>query len=102
MIFLNKPLLEDYKKMYPHLASAVDRFIVITEKAQWKTPQDIKDSFGRHADYVAPFWIIDVGGKAGIRIILKVQYQEKMIKVERIWINHDEYMRWSRLARKRK
>ncbi len=64
--------------------------------------KDIKNSFGRHADYVAPFWIIDVGGKAGARIIVKVDYQKKVVRIERIWMNHRDYMRWSKQLRTEK
>jgi len=102
MILLNKPLLEDYNKAYPHLTTAINRFTTIVEQSIWATPQDIKDSFGRHADYVAPFWIIDIGGKAGARIILKVDHQKKVVRIERIWMDHRDYMLWSKSIRKRK
>jgi mRNA-degrading endonuclease HigB of HigAB toxin-antitoxin module len=100
MILLNSNLLDEVKKTHPHLTSATDRFRTLVEAALWDTPQDVKNTFGRHADWVSPFWIIDVGGKKGARIILQANYRQKIVLIKKIWLNHDEYMSWSKETKK--
>ena len=102
MILENELLLDDYMRAYPHLSTAINRFATIVKASRWTLPQHIKNSFGRHADYLAPFWIIDVGGKAVARVIIRVDFSGNAVKIERIWMDHHEYMRWSKKLRKKK
>ena len=92
-----KPLIEDCKKRHAHLRMRLDAFVRTVEHASWQTPIDLKGSFG-NADPVASFYIIDVGGKKGARIIVTIRFIEQKVIVVRIFTDHDEYERWSRKA----
>ncbi len=98
MNLLGKSILEDCKQRHSNLVSAIDRFIAIVEAAEWKKPLEVRDSFGRHVDVVGDYWIVDVGGKAGARVILVMQFQKGVVIIDRVFTDHDCYMKWSNEA----
>jgi len=99
MKIMNKNLLEDCKREHSYLISKITRFIAIVETMQWTSPQDVRNTFGRHADQVKGYWIIDIGGKKGARVLLVIQFDESVVIVQKIWTDHNEYMQWSKRVR---
>lgn len=62
----------------------------LASKAQWDTPQDVKNQFGATVDFVADSRVIfDIGGNK-FRLIVRVSYPYKRVLVKFIG-THKQY-----------
>jgi mRNA interferase HigB len=94
VLLLGKPILEDCKREHANFRDQLNAFEATVEKASWKTPIDLKSTLPS-ADQVGEFYVIDVGGKKGIRVIIVVQFVKQTVLIERIFTDHDAYQKWS-------
>lgn len=94
MKLLGKPLIDECKKRHPTLRLKLDALVKYIEAATWKTPVDLKATLGS-ADPIGRFYAIDVGGKKGARLIILIQFEKETVVVERIFTDHDQYMKWT-------
>jgi mRNA interferase HigB len=83
--------LHDFKRNYPMARKTIDALIMETERAEWKTPQCIKERY-RTADFLSGNRIIfNIKGN-GFRLVIKINYRLRVVFVE--WVGtHAEYDR---------
>jgi len=86
----NKEKLDTFKTKYPALKNAINRWVSIVEAADWKTPSDVKSTFGVNVDFVGKQVVFDIGGNKA-RIIAKIVYGVlQIVNVSHV-LDHAEY-----------
>lgn len=86
----NKEKLDNFRTIYPALKNAINRWVSIVEAAQWKTPNDVKNTFGANVDFVGKQVVFDIGGNKA-RIIAKILYGIiQIVNVTHV-LDHAEY-----------
>ena len=64
----------------------------IADKSVWKTPQDVRDTFGNSVDFVADNRVIfDIGGNK-YRLIVRVSYEHQRVLIKFVG-THQQYDR---------
>jgi mRNA interferase HigB len=86
----NKEKLELFRKKHVVLVSAINRWVQIVEAADWKTPTDVKGTFGVNVDFVGKQVVFDIGGNKG-RIVAKIVYGTLQIVNVTHVMDHTEY-----------
>jgi mRNA interferase HigB len=89
MKLLGKPKLENFKQKYADSRKALDAWRNEVEKANWQTPQDIKNNY-RTASFLENNQIIfNIKGN-NYRLVVKINYEKQIVYIE--WIGtHKEY-----------
>jgi mRNA interferase HigB len=89
MRILELPLLEAFKKNHAGCRGQLDAWQLDVERADWKTPQDIKLRY-KSADFLANNRVIfNIKGNS-YRLVVKVRYQNGLVLVE--WVGtHAQY-----------
>ncbi len=86
----NKEKLDFFRRKHPSIASALNRWVNIVEAAAWKSPVDVKSTFGVNVDFVGKQVVFDVGGNKA-RIVAKVVYGIlQLVNVTHV-LDHAEY-----------
>ena len=86
----NKKKLDIFRKKHPSMANALNRWVNIVEAADWKSPIDVKSTFGVNVDFVGKQVVFDVGGNKA-RIIAKIIYGIlQIVNVSHV-LDHAEY-----------
>jgi len=86
----NKEKLDLFRRKHQTLASAVSRWVMIVESADWKNPSDVKRTFGVNVDFVCKQVVFDIGGNKA-RVIAKVIYGTLQIVNVTHVLDHNEY-----------
>ena len=89
MKLIGLAIIDDFKQTYPASAKALDRLTSIIRAAEWKAPNDTKQTFGVNVDFVGKQTVIDVGGNKA-RLITKIRYSVKVVLVTHV-LDHKEY-----------
>jgi mRNA interferase HigB len=81
--------VHDFKRSYPMARKTIDAWIMEVEKADWETPQCIKERY-RTADFLSGNRVIfNIKGNS-FRLVVKINYRLRVVLVE--WIGtHAEY-----------
>lgn len=89
MRIVGLPILEAFQARHANVRGALDAWRSEVERAEWKTPQDIKQRF-RSADFLAGNRVIfNVKGNA-YRLVVMVRYQSGLVVIE--WVGtHADY-----------
>ncbi len=89
MNVLGRNLLTEFSAKHANVKSALEAWFHEACKAEWKTPQDIKNRY-RSADFLDDNRVIfDIKGNH-YRLVVKVRYQNGIVRVE--WVGtHAEY-----------
>ena len=89
MRIVGLPILEAFQARHANVRGALDAWRSEVERAEWKSPQDIKQRF-RSADFLAGNRVIfNVKGNA-YRLVVLVRYQSGLVVVE--WVGtHADY-----------
>ena len=89
MKVLGRNKLNEFSQQHTRAKKALDAWFSETLKANWKTPQDIKDRY-RSADFLSGNRVIfNIKGNH-YRLVVKVRYQNGIVAVE--WVGtHSEY-----------
>ena len=91
MRVLGVPKLDELKSLHADSRDAVDAWLQEAKKAEWKTPQQIKDRY-RPASFLANNVVIfNIKGNR-YRIVTAVSYNVGVIKIEFAG-THEEYNR---------
>ncbi len=91
MIVLGKKLLKDFQRRHAEAKSVVDIWLDETEKAEWKTPLEIKRDYASASFLPGNVVIFNIKGNR-YRLVVVVTYAHGLVKVE--WIGtHAEYSR---------
>lgn len=89
MKLLNTPLLDNFKLKHATARSAIDVWQVHVQKAQWRSPHDVKRDFPSTDPLGDNRLIFNIKGNS-FRLVVKAKYQNGLILVE--WIGtHAEY-----------
>lgn len=84
-----KRTLQAFWTIHPQAQGPLISWYAHASKAEWKTPQDIKDDF-RSADFVADNRVIfDIGGD-NYRLVARISYTYKQVLVKFVG-THKEY-----------
>lgn len=86
----NKEKLDTFRGKHPTIANAVNSWINIVEAASWKTPANVKKTFGVNVDFVGKQVVFDIGGNKA-RIIAKIVYGVLQIVNVTHVLDHAEY-----------
>ena len=89
MRIVGLPILEAFQARHANVRGALDAWRSEVERAEWKSPQDIKQRF-RSADFLAGNRVIfNVKGNA-YRLVVMVRYQSGLVVIE--WVGtHADY-----------
>ena len=89
MRIVGLPILEAFQARHANVRGALDAWRSEVERAEWKTPQDIKQRF-RSADFLSGNRVIfNVKGNA-YRLVVMVRYQSGLVVIE--WVGtHADY-----------
>lgn len=89
MRIVGLPILEAFKARHANVRGALDAWRSEVERAEWKSPQDIKQRF-RSADFLSGNRVIfNVKGNA-YRLVVMVRYQSGLVVIE--WVGtHADY-----------
>lgn len=82
-------LLTDFSAKHANVKSALEAWFSEAQRADWKTPQDIKNRY-RSADILSDNRVIfNIKGNR-YRLVVKVRYQNGIVRIE--WVGtHAEY-----------
>ena len=89
MRIVGLPILEAFQARHANVRGALDAWRSEVERAEWKSPQDIKQRY-RSADFLSGNRVIfNVKGNA-YRLIVMVRYQSGLVVIE--WVGtHADY-----------
>ncbi|RDH85963.1 MAG: type II toxin-antitoxin system HigB family toxin [endosymbiont of Galathealinum brachiosum] len=89
MRVIGRDILDKFSKKHNHGKGALDAWFDEANRAQWVTPQDIKNRYNS-ADFLADNRVIfNIKGNH-YRLVVKVRYQNGIVVIE--WVGtHAEY-----------
>ena len=88
MIIAGREKIAGFQKQHPASAAPLNRWIVITEAARWKTTADVRATFGS-ADFVAGKVVFDIGGNK-FRLIAVISFEVTIVFVQAV-LTHQQY-----------
>lgn len=92
MQIISKRTLREFWSIHNQAEIPLKAWYAVVVKAEWSTPQDVKDGFGTTVDFVSDNRIIfDIGGNK-FRLIVHVAYRFKRVLVKFVG-THEEYNR---------
>ena len=90
MQIIAKRTLKQFWEKHPQSETPLRTWFAITDKQNWKSPDDIKTQFGNTVDFVADNRVIfDIGGNK-YRLIVHVAYPFKRVLIKFVG-THGEY-----------
>lgn len=84
-------VIAEFQRKHPNARKPLNEWLAKVEAAQWSTLADMKKTFNS-VDYVAPFYVFDVGGN-NFRVIAVITFTGKTVTVDKV-MTHGEYDRW--------
>lgn len=89
MRIVGLPILEAFQARHANVRGALDAWRSEVERAEWKTPQDIKQRF-RSADFLSGNRVIFNVKDNAYRLVVMVRYQSGLVVIE--WVGtHADY-----------
>jgi mRNA interferase HigB len=95
MHVISRKPLDEFIRRQPQAKSSLNTWWDVAEKADWKTIEQVKKSWGS-ADYVQRFTVFNISGNK-YRLITRIDYERKRVYVREV-LTHAEYSRgrWKR------
>ena len=95
MHVISRKPLDEFIRRQPQAKSSLNTWWDVAEKADWRTIEQVKESWGS-ADYVQGFTVFNIGGNK-YRLITRVDYERKRVYIREV-LTHAEYSRgrWKR------
>ncbi len=92
MRVIAKKKLRAFWKRHPKAATPLQIWWTIATQADWTTPQDVKDAFGKTVDFVTDNRVIfDIGGNK-YRLIVHCDYRYSIVRIKFVG-THAQYDR---------
>lgn len=89
MNVVSRPKLLAFWTRHPAAKASLSAWYVVARKAEWRSPQDVKNDFGS-ADFVADNRVIfNVGGN-NYRVVVRISYRYKQVLIKFVG-THTEY-----------
>jgi mRNA interferase HigB len=90
---ISKAAITEFCKTHKEALEALMYWYAIAKRANWQTLSDTREDF-RHADLVAPFTVLNIGGNK-YRLVTVIKYRWQVIYIRHI-LTHAEYTkeRW--------
>lgn len=92
MKVVGRQLVEDFCKQHPDTSGRMNAWVVEAERAEWKTPADIKARYASASFLAENRVVFNIGGNR-FRILTKVTYRLQIVLIERVG-THEEYDSW--------
>ena len=92
MKVVGRQLVEDFCKGHPDASGRMNAWLVEVERAEWKTPADMKARYASASFLGENRVVFNIGGNR-FRILTKVTYQLQILLIERVG-THEEYDSW--------
>jgi mRNA interferase HigB len=89
MKLIGRETIDRFQKKHPISRRPLDRWVKLMERANFKSPQEIKNLFGANVDFVGNQAVFDVAGNK-VRAITKIEYGIQVVLVTHI-LTHKEY-----------
>jgi mRNA interferase HigB len=84
--------LKKFWEKHPNAQTPLEEWIARARVAEWRTPQDVKNTFGANVDFISDNQIIfDIGGN-NYRLIIKFMYNLQRAYIKHI-VTHKDYDR---------
>jgi mRNA interferase HigB len=92
MQIIAKRALREFWTLHKQAEAPLKAWFSLVDKAEWTSPQDIKNGFGATVDFVSDNRVIfDIGGNK-FRLIVHVAYRFKRVLIKFVG-THEEYNR---------
>lgn len=88
----NKKVLNDFKLQRPNASEQINSWREEVNKAEWKTPNELKSQYGNASILKNRHVIFNICGNK-YRLWVQISYQFGMVFVKRIG-THEEYDNW--------
>jgi len=89
MIVVGKNIIDEYYKKHADVKGALEAWHGEAVRADWKTPQDIKNRYSTASILPGNVVIFDIKGN-NYRLEVKVRYQNGLLQI--LWVGtHHEY-----------
>jgi mRNA interferase HigB len=85
--------VEDFCADQPEAAGRMSAWVLEAEKAEWKTPNDIKVRYASASFLAENRVVFNIGGNR-FRIVTKVTYSLQIVLIERVG-THEDYDSWN-------
>jgi mRNA interferase HigB len=93
MRVVGREVLEKFASKHPDIKPHADAWLAEVEKANWKTPLDLKARFPKASTIGGGRAIFDLKGN-NFRMDTKINFQTGLVLVVRVG-THKEYDRWT-------
>jgi mRNA interferase HigB len=84
--------IEDFCNANPDATSRMHAWLMEAERADWRTPQDVKNRYATASFLGANRVVFNIGGSR-FRLLTKVAYKTGIVLIERVG-THEEYDTW--------
>ncbi len=92
MQIIAKRVLREFWAIHNQAEAPLKAWFALVDKAEWASPQDVKNGFGATVDFVSDNRVIfDIGGNK-FRLIVHVAYRFKRVLIKFVR-THEEYDR---------
>lgn len=92
MKVVGRQLVEDFCKQHPDASGRMNAWLMEAERAEWKTPADIKARYASASFLAENRVAFNIGGNR-FRMLTKVTYRLEIVLIERVG-THEEYDSW--------
>ncbi len=93
MILVRRRELDAFRRKHPDVRSWLDQWVAEVERAEWSSPQEIRDRYASATVISGNVIIFDVKGNK-YRMEVLVSFERGVVSVQR-WGTHAEYDKWS-------
>ena len=76
----------------PEATSRMNAWLMEAERADWKTPQDVKDRYATASFLADNRVVFNIGGNR-FRLLTKIWYKGGVVLIERVG-THEDYNSW--------
>lgn len=88
MRIISKKRLREFWAKHPDAERPLSDWHTVVEHADWKTPADVKRTFG-NASFVGDVVVFNIGGNK-YRLTVNVRYEYHAVYIRRV-MTHEEY-----------
>jgi len=92
MKIVGLPILQDFQNQHAEVKAPIDAWRTEVERAQWNTPQDIKERYASASILSGNQVVFNLKGNK-YRLLVKLSYKSKIVFVKKVG-THAEYSKW--------
>ncbi len=92
MKVVGRQRIEDLCARYPEAAGRLSAWLLEAERAEWKTPADVKSRYPAASFLGENRVVFNIGGNR-FRLLVKIAYRTQIVSIERVG-THADYDTW--------